>query len=141
VSATGFGVVAQLGFFGAGSERAGDLGPGVPVEPGGVDQFGQAALGLVDEAGDQGDGSQVVAEPGAGALGERGERGVDQVVGVVAALRAGDGHGCLLPVVTGIGAPRRMLVLGAGPRVAVRTGMSHGAGTLLLRQAGPVRRR
>jgi hypothetical protein len=44
----------------------------VAVEPGIGDEPGQEAFGLVDEAGDQGDGGQVVAEPGAAAPGERG---------------------------------------------------------------------
>src|SRR6266480_274803 len=94
--------VAQLCLVGAGGQGLGDLVPGVAVEPGIGDELGQEAFGLVDEAGDQGDGGQVVAGPGAAALSERGEGAVDQVVGVVAAARAGpgSGYGCLLLVVT-----------------------------------------
>ena len=42
-----------------------------------------------DQAGEQGDGGEVVAEPGAAAFGERGQGVVDEVLGVVAAVRAG----------------------------------------------------
>ena len=68
----------------------GDLVPGVPVEAGAGNQFGEAALGLVDGAGDQGDGSEVIAgQPGAATLSERGQGVVDEVEGIVAAVRAG----------------------------------------------------
>jgi len=53
-----------------------------------VDELGEAALGLVDEAGDQGDGGEVIAEPGAAALSERGQGVVDEIEGVVAAVRS-----------------------------------------------------
>ena len=55
--------------------------------------LGEHPLGLVDEAGDQGYGSDGIAEPGAAALGEGGEGVVDEVVGVVAAVRTAGGHG------------------------------------------------
>jgi hypothetical protein len=40
-------------------------------------ELGEAALGLVDEAGDQGDGGEVIAQPGAATLSERGQGVVD----------------------------------------------------------------
>ena len=55
--------------------------------------LGEHPLGLVGEAGDQGDGGEGVAEPFAAALGELVEGIVDEVVGIVAAVRAGGGHG------------------------------------------------
>ena len=41
-----------------------------PLRAGFVDVLGEHALGLVDEAGDQGDGGEGVAEPSAAAFGE-----------------------------------------------------------------------
>src|SRR6266567_938527 len=119
--------VAQLRLLGAGGQRGSDLVPGAAVEPGAGHQLGEEAFGLAGEAGDEGDGGQVVAGPGASALSERGEGVAGQGVGVVTAARAGSGggHGCLLPVVT------------AGSRGAVRTAMSHVRGTLLSGQAWP----
>jgi hypothetical protein len=54
-----------------------------------VTSSGEEAFGLAGEAGDEGDGGQVVAEPGAAPLGQRVEGVVDQVVGVAAAARPG----------------------------------------------------
>ena len=48
---------------------------------------GSISLGPVDEAGDQGDGGEWVAEPFPAAFGELAEGVVDEVVGVVAAVR------------------------------------------------------
>ena len=59
-------------------------------------------------------------------LGQRVAGVVDQVAGVIAAARPGDGHGCL------------PAVFGGRARGAVRTGMSHVPGTLLSGQACPV---
>src|SRR5260221_3826151 len=114
----GLGSVAQLCLLGAGGQRGGDLVPGVAVEQGAGHELGEEAFGLVDEAGNERDGGQVVAEPGAAALGQRVKGVVDQVVGVVAAARAaaGGGHGCLLAVVIGPargGVTTRMSHLGA----------------------------
>lgn len=61
----------------------------MPVQAGVRDQLGQAAFGLVDDAGEQADGGQVIAQPGALTLGESGECVVDQIISVVAAVRAG----------------------------------------------------
>ncbi len=59
------------------------------------DVLGDHALGLVDEAGEQGDGGERVVEPSAPAFGELAEGVVDEVVGVVAAARRGrGGHRC-----------------------------------------------
>jgi hypothetical protein len=41
----------------------GDLVPAVAVGAGVVHELGKAAFGLVDEAGDQGDGGEVISEP------------------------------------------------------------------------------
>jgi len=66
----------------------GDLVPAVAVGTGVVHELGEAARGLVDEAGDQGDGGEVIAQPGAATLSERGQGVVDEVEGVVVAVRA-----------------------------------------------------
>src|SRR5258707_1983765 len=105
VGGRGLGTVAQLCLLGAGGQRGSDLVPGVAVEPGADHELGEEALGLVDEAGDEMDGGQVIAEPGAAARGERVEGVVDQVVGVVAAARPGDGHDCLPTLMAGAGDP------------------------------------
>ncbi len=123
----GLGGEAEPCLLGAGGQCLGDLVPGAAVEPGIGDELGEEAFGLAGEAGDEGDGGQVVAGPGAAALSERGEGVVGQVVGVVAAARAGSG------VVMVVSCWWSRL----GSRGAVRTGMSHWAGTLLSRQAGP----
>jgi hypothetical protein len=111
----GLWAVAQLCLPGAGGQRGSDLVPGVAVEQGAGHQLGEEAFGLAGEAGDQGDGGQVVAEPGAAPLSQRGEGAGRSGRRCAAAARAGAGgcHGCLLPVFDGR----------AG--VAVRTGMSH----------------
>jgi hypothetical protein len=48
------------------------------------DGFGQGAQGLVDEAGEQVDDGVFVAEPGAAALGEGGQRVIEDGEGVLA---------------------------------------------------------
>ncbi len=82
--------VAQLRLLGAGGQRGSDLVPGAAVEPGAGHQLGEEAFGLAGEAGDEGDGGQVVAGPGASALSERGE-------GVSSPLR-GPGPGVVMAV-------------------------------------------
>src|SRR5712691_7622340 len=89
----GVGAVAEFGLLGAGGEGGGDVVPAVAVIEGDEDVLGEHALGLVDEAGDQRDGGEGVAEPLPAALGELVEGVVDEVVGIVAAVRAGGGHG------------------------------------------------
>src|SRR5205807_9654149 len=90
----GVGAVAQLGLLWAGAEGGGDVGPGCSVGVGLGGKHGEHAFGLVDEAGDQGDGGDRVAEPSLPAFGELVEGVVDQVVGVVAAARpVSGGHG------------------------------------------------
>src|SRR6185437_16161782 len=65
----------------SGPENLGDVVPGVPVEAGAGHGFGQETLGLAGEAGGQGDGGQVVAGPGAAALGELAKRVAGEVAG------------------------------------------------------------
>lgn len=68
---------------------AGDLVPGMPVEAGVGGKLRQAAFGLVDEAGEQGDYGQVVVKPAVATFGERCERVVDELVSVVVAVGEG----------------------------------------------------
>jgi hypothetical protein len=77
------GAVAEFGLLGAGGEGGGDVVPGGAVVAGFEDVLGDHALGLLDEAGEQGDGGEGVAEPCLAAFGEFGEGVVDEVVGVV----------------------------------------------------------
>ena len=63
------GVEAQLGFVGAGADQGGDVVPGGAVEVGGGDGLGEPAEGLVDEAGEQVDEYELVAEVEAAPLG------------------------------------------------------------------------
>src|SRR5206468_1412147 len=93
VSDRGVRAVAQFGLFGAGAEGGSDVGPGGPVRVGLGGEHGDHAFGLVDEAGEQGDGGDGVAKPSSAALSELVEGAVDQVVGVVAAARRDGGHG------------------------------------------------
>src|SRR6266536_241067 len=80
--------------FGAGGQGGGDVVPGGAVGAGFEDLLGEHALGLVDEAGDQGDGGDGVAEPFPAAFGELVEGAVDEVEGVLATARPGrGGHG------------------------------------------------
>ena len=51
----GVGAVAEFGLFGAGGEGGGDVVPGGAVVAGFEDVLGEHALGLVDEAGQQGE--------------------------------------------------------------------------------------
>ena len=81
----GAGAVAEFGLLGAGAQGGGDVGPGGSVRVGLGGEHGEHAFGLVDEAGDQGDGGDGVAEPSSASFGELVEGAVDQVVGVVAA--------------------------------------------------------
>ena len=81
----GVGAVAEFGLVGAG----GDGVPGGAVLAGVVGELGEHSFGLVDEAGEQGDGGERVAEPFPAPFGELVEGVVDEVVGVVAAARPG----------------------------------------------------
>lgn len=88
-----FGLEPQASLGGVCAQCSGDLGPPVVVGAGVVDQLGQPALGLLDEAGDQGDVTQIVSEPDAAAIGESGDGVVDEVEGVLAgAWIILDGH-------------------------------------------------
>ena len=51
----GVGVESQAGFVGGGGQGLGDVAPGVPVGAGAGHEFGQEALGLVDEASGRGE--------------------------------------------------------------------------------------
>jgi hypothetical protein len=74
----------------------GDVAPAGAVVAGAQHGFGQAALGLIDQAGEQVDEHGVVTEPEPAPFGERGQGVVDEVEGVVVAAWGGrvDGHGC-----------------------------------------------
>src|SRR2546421_12944927 len=87
------GAVAQFGLVGAGGQCGGDVVPAGSVLAGLGDLLGEHPFGLVDEAGEQGDGGEGVAEPCFAAFGELIEGVVDQVVGVVAAAWRDGGHG------------------------------------------------
>ena len=52
-----------------------------------MDQLGQPSFGLFNEACDQCDSPHVVAEPDTPTVGERGNRVIDEVEGVLAAAR------------------------------------------------------
>jgi hypothetical protein len=91
----------------------------MPVEAGVGDQLWEAAFGLVDEAGGQGDGGWVIAQPGAAPLGEPDEGVVDQVVGVVAVVRTGAGGVAWLSPVGGhsvLSDPRQGVIQGVPDR-------------------------
>jgi hypothetical protein len=75
----GVGAVAEFGLLGAGGEGGRDVVPGGVVVEGEQDVLGQHPPGLVDEAGDQGDRGEGVAEPFPATLGEPARGVVDEV--------------------------------------------------------------
>jgi hypothetical protein len=60
----GVWAVAEFGLVGAGGQGGGDVVPDTAVVAGFGGEQGNHALGLVDEAGQEGDGGDGVAEPG-----------------------------------------------------------------------------
>src|SRR6516225_1091294 len=105
------GAVPEFGLLGAGAQGGGDVGPAGSVRVGLGGEHGEHPFGLIDEAGEQGDRGDGVAEPSSAAFGELVEGAVDQVVGVVAAAWRDRGHGLGHGV-----SPRSWLAAGMRPR-------------------------